>query len=185
MLEKRRLSRLGLCGLALAMGVETGCLQFMNPVEPLPKEEVRDQFEIPVACKNGVYVFFLQGVDPFELSNLGGVHDYVRSLGYIKTYYGQPYHKSYYEKEIAAIHERDPKARFVLIGFSYGAGLIRDLACDLEKQSIDIDLVVYIDGVEVGCQPLIRPSNVCKVVNTSKRPRRYPNRRDALHRTRR
>ena len=165
MLGKRRLHLLGSCGLAVLFCTQAGCLQMFHPVAPLPPEEVRDLLQVPAACKNGVYVFFLQGIDPLDLSNLGGLHDYVRSLGYIKTYFGVPFHAFHYEKEILAIREREPNARIVLIGFSYGAGLIRDLACGLGKRGIDVDLVVYIDGVEVDDRPLIRPKNVGKVVN--------------------
>ncbi len=165
MLGKRLLSRVGSCGLAFMLCMQAGCLQMFHPVDPLPPEEVRDLLQVPTACKNGVYVFFLQGIDPLDLSNLKGLHDYVRSLGYIKTYFGLPFHAFYFEKEILAIRKREPNARIVLVGFSYGAGLIRDLACGLGKHGIDVDLLVYIDGVEVDSRPLIRPKNVGKVVN--------------------
>lgn len=162
---KRRLYRLGLCGLALATGIQAGCLQYFHPIDPLPADEVRDTSQVPTGCKNGVYVFLLHGIDPFDLANFEGVHDYVQSLGYIKTYLGQPFHAFYYEKEIVAIRKRDPNARFVLMGFSYGAGLVRDLACSVGKLGIDIDLIVYVDGVELDAHPLVKPTNVRKVVN--------------------
>jgi hypothetical protein len=165
MLRKRLLYRLGLCGLALVLGLQAGCLQYFHPIDPLPAEEVRDNFEVPIGCKNGVYIFFLHGVDPLDLANFEGVRDYVQSLGYIKTYYGQPFHAFYYEKEIVAIRKRDPNARFVVMGFSYGAGLVGDLACSLGKQGIDIDLLVYVDGVRLEARPLSRPANVLEVVN--------------------
>ena len=165
MLGKRWLYRLGSCGLALVLTMQMGCLQFVYPVDPLPLEEVREQLELPAACKNKVYVFFLHGIDPFDLANLEGVNEYVRSIGYIKTYYGQPFHVFQYEKEIVALRKREPNARIVLVGFSYGAGLICDLACSLGKQQIDIDLAVYIDCVRLEGRPLIRPDNVVKVVN--------------------
>jgi pimeloyl-ACP methyl ester carboxylesterase len=165
MFGKRRLYRLGLCGLAFAMSMQAGCLQYLHPVDPLPVEEVRDNFQVPTACKNGVYVFLLHGIDPFDLANLEGLRDYVQSLGYIKTYYGQPFHAFYCATEIVAIRKRDPNARFVVIGFSYGAGLVRDLACSVGKLGIGIDLLVYLDGVPLDARPLGRPANARKVVN--------------------
>ena len=165
MFGKRRLYRLELIGLALAMGLQAGCLSFCHPVDPLPPEEVRDTFELPTGCKNRVYVFLLDGVDPLDIANMAGLQEYLHSLGYIKTYYGLPFHAFYYAKEIAAIHKREPNARFALMGFSYGAGLVRDLARDLGKQGIEIDLLVYVDGGRLSSQALGRPPNVRKVVN--------------------
>ena len=165
MLGKRRLYRLGSCGLALLLGMQVGCLRFCHPVDPLPAEEVRDTFELPVGCKNRVYVFLLDGVDPLDTANMAGLQDYLHSLGYLKTYYGQPFHAFYYAKEIAAIRKREPNARFAVMGFSYGAGLVRDMARDLGKQGIEIDLLVYVDGGRLSSQTLGRSPNVRKVVN--------------------
>ena len=165
MLGKRWLHLLGSCGLALMLCIQAGCLQMLHPLDPLPPEEVRDILQVPVACKNGVYIFLLHGIDPFDIANFAGVRDYVQSLGYIKTYYGQPYYASYFEKEILALREREPNARIVLVGFSYGAGLVRDIACGVGERGIDIDLLVYVDGVEMDGRPLVKPTNVRKVVN--------------------
>ena len=165
MLAKRWLYRLGTCGLAFALTMQAGCLQFLHPVDPLPKEEVQDNAQIPTPCKNGVYIFLLQGVDPLDAANMSGVRDYLQTLGYIKTYYGQPFHAFYYEKEIVELRKREPNARIVVLGFSYGAGLVRDIACAVGTHGIDIDLLVYVDGVEWNDRPLVRPKNVRKVVN--------------------
>ena len=165
MIGKRRHYRLGLFALAIAMGTQAGCLRFCHPVDPLPADEVRDTFELPTGCKDRVYVFLLHGVDPPDTANMAGLQEYLHSLGYIKTYYGQPFHAFYYEKEIVAIRKREPNARFVLMGFSYGAGLVRDLARDLGKCGIGVDLLVYIDGGRLSTTPLDRPANVSKVVN--------------------
>jgi pimeloyl-ACP methyl ester carboxylesterase len=165
MLGKRRLYRLGLFGLALLMGAGTGCLQFCHPIDPLPPEELHDTFQVPVGCKNRVYVFLLQGVDPLDSANMSGLQEYLHSIGYIKTYFGQPFHAFYYEKAILAIHQREPNARFALVGFSYGAGLVRDLARDLGKKGVGVDLLVYVDGARLNAPELTRPPNVAKVVN--------------------
>jgi pimeloyl-ACP methyl ester carboxylesterase len=145
--------------------MQVGCLRFCHPIAPLPPEEVRDTFELPTGCKNRVYVFLLHGVDLFDAANLAGLQEYLHSLGYLKTYYGQPFHAFYYAKEIAAIRKREPNARFVVVGFSYGATLVRDLTRDLGKQGIEVDLLVYVDGSRLGEQPLDRSPNVRKVVN--------------------
>lgn len=145
--------------------LQTGCLSFVHPVDPLPKHEALETIDIPQACKNRVHIFFVHGLDPLDLGNYSGLHDYFRELGFIKTYYGMPYHSLLFEKEVRHVRQADPEARIVLIGFSYGAGLVRDLACSVRSAGIDIDLLVYLDGVEFGPRPLHRPANVARVLN--------------------
>jgi hypothetical protein len=149
-----------------------GCMQFLHPVSPLPVEEVLETTQTPQPCKNRVYVFFVHGVDPFDMANLSGTHDYIRSLGFIKTYYGMPFHTFAFEEEIRRIVQEDAEARIVLIGFSYGANMIRDLACTLAVHHIHIPLAIYIDGFEFSGRPLHRPHNVGRLINilSSKRP---------------
>jgi len=158
-------SRWGAAALALlALSLSPGCLRFCHPVEAPPPEEAACH-ELPQACKNHVYVFFVHGLDPLDLANLSGVNDHVRSLGFIKTYYGQPFHVYHFAGELRKVHECDPEARFVLVGFSYGAGLARDLAGAVEKDGIAVDLLIYIDGARLEASPLTSPPNVVRVVN--------------------
>lgn len=165
MAHKTRWQRLRLGALLVGLTVQAGCLSFVHPVDPLPKHEALETIDIPQPCKNHVYVFFIHGNDPFDLSNFSGLHDYFRDLGFIKTYYGMPYHSFLFEKEVRKVRQEDPLSRFVLIGFSYGAGLARDLACSVRSAGVDIDLLVYLDGVEFGPRPLHRPANVHRVLN--------------------
>ena len=158
-------------GLSLALVSQVGCLRCCHPVYPPPKEELLPYQDVAQCQKNKVHVFFVHGLDPLDLSNYEGLHDYVQSLGYIKTYYGWTYHAFLFEKELRALHQDEPDARIVLVGFSYGGGLIRDMACSVRAAGIPIDLVVYIDGVEWKGRPLHRPANVARVVNILSSPR--------------
>jgi hypothetical protein len=141
-----------------------GCLGFVHPVAPLGYECIEPCQQVPQACKNRVYVFLLQDVDPFDMSNLDGVCDYLHSLGFIKTYLGMPYHVCYFEKEIRRIHEKEPTSRFVLVGFGCGAPLARGLTCKLEQSQIPVDLLVYIDGLCMDQKADDHPVNACHVV---------------------
>lgn len=161
-----RHGRLLVVGLLLIGSVvPTGCLSFCHPVIPPPKEELEPYLDVAKCQQNAVHVFFVHGIDPLDFSNYEGLHAYVQSLGYIKTYYGWPYHAYHFEKQMRKLRQEEPDARLVLIGFSYGAGLVRDMACSVRAAGIDVDLVVYIDGVLYNDRPLHRPANVCRVVN--------------------
>jgi hypothetical protein len=120
--------------------------------------------QVPQACKNRVYVFLLQDIDPFDTCNLDGVCDYLHTLGFIKTYLGMPYHVYYFEKEIRRIHEKEPTSRFVLVGFGCGAPLARGLTCKLEQSQIPVDLLVYIDGLCMDQKAGDPSPNACHVV---------------------
>jgi hypothetical protein len=152
-------------GLAVALGSQAGCLRFCHPVDPPPREELLPYLDVAQCQKNKVHIFFVHGLDPLDLSNYEGLHEYVQSLGYAKTYYGWTYHSFLFEKELRALHHDEPDARIVLIGFSYGAGMVRDMACSVRSAGVPIDLMVYIDGVEFDKRPLHRPANVARVVN--------------------
>jgi hypothetical protein len=149
----------------LALTLGTGCLGFVHPVDPLPPKNVFRCEGVPQACKNRVHVFVVHGIDPLDLANLDGLCDYLHELGFIKTHFGLPYHAYQFDREIRKIHEEDPEVRFVVIGFNYGAGIARDLACSAGVSKIPIDLLVYLDGLQLAQRPLDRPGNALRVLN--------------------
>jgi hypothetical protein len=151
--------------LAATLLTGTGCLTFCHPVPPPAKEMVAESAALPDGCRNHVYIFLIHGLDPLDAANISGLNDYLRSLGYIKTYYGQLYHLWYFQKELARIHKEDPEARFVLIGFSFGANLVREVAQEARAEQCVIDLLVYLGGNTLEDVPYDRPDNVLKLVN--------------------
>lgn len=152
----------------LALGlvaVGPGCLGHLNPVKECDPHLAACCQELPPCCRGRVHVFFVQGLDPLGVSNLTGVHDYVRQLGFAKTYYGQIYHAGHFEKEIRRLHREDPEARFVLVGFSAGANKVRTIAQNVKDDGVRIDLLVYLGGNTLQNVPHDRPENAVKVVN--------------------
>jgi hypothetical protein len=149
----------------LGLVLSSGCMGFVHPVTKPAAADLQPNEGIPQECRNHVHVFLVHGVDPLDVGNLDGLTDYVQSLGFIKTHYGMPFHSFFFLKEIRKIHHEDPTARFVLVGFSYGAGLVRDMTNDLERDGIMVDLMVYIDGVALYQRALDRPTNTLKLVN--------------------
>ncbi len=158
----RRLVR---TALALTLLSGAGCLSFCHPVPPPTKEMVAECAALPDGCRNHVYIFLIHGLDPLDAANLNGLNDYLHALGYIKTYYVQLYHLWYLHKELARIHKEDCEARFVLIGFSFGANMVREVAQEARAEQCVIDLMVYLGGNTLEDVPYDRPDNVLKYVN--------------------
>lgn len=150
---------------ALSLFGGAGCLRFFNPIrEPLPM--IQEAFlEAPASSKKHVYIFFVHGLDPLDSANFFGVNNYVRQLGFEKVYYGHLYHASYFKKEIDRIHQDDSMAHFVLIGFSFGANVVRSLANDMKEHDIPVDLLVYLGGNTLENIPEDRPANAQRIVN--------------------
>ena len=157
---RRRMRGMGGWLLA-ASALSGGCLSFCHPVGGPPPEQVQGCGMLPPFCRHHVYVFFVNGIDPLACANFAGVREYVQSLGFIKTYYGQCYHGGTMAKEIGRLHTEDPNAHFALIGYGVGAKTVRSLADTLRYDGIFVDLLVYFggDGLER------RPANVGRVVN--------------------
>ena len=130
---------------ALLMGL-AGCCSCLNPVDPPAEPIVQSCHELPKYCRDHVYVFFLNGIDPVSYGNLAGIREYVDTLGFHKTYYGQIYHAGYFADEIERIHKEEPDAHFVLVGFGSGARKIRGLADRVNAEGAAADLLVHLDG---------------------------------------
>jgi pimeloyl-ACP methyl ester carboxylesterase len=143
----------------------TGCLSFVHPVAT-PAPELAESCKGSLQCaRDHVYVFFIHGLDPFDLANLEGVRTFVHELGFRKTYFGQLHHKSFFEREIHRLHEEDGDARFVLIGFSYGANAARSIAQTASHEDIAIDLIVYLGGNTLTNTSEDQPDNAREIIN--------------------
>jgi hypothetical protein len=142
-----------------------GCLTWLNPVAPLTPEKAALCLEIPKPCRNHVHIFFIHGLDPLDFANLTGVCDHLHKLGFIKTHFGQLYHIWKFKSELRKVHEQDPEARFALIGFSFGANMVRDLANALKDEDVPIDLLFYLGGNTLENTTPNRPPHVLRIVN--------------------
>jgi hypothetical protein len=114
-------------------------------------------------ARRHVYVFLANGVDPLCLGNLSGVRQYLHSLGFTRTYYGQPYHAHWFAKELRRAHKEDPGARFVLMGYGMGADTLRAVARSACQEGIGIDLFVSFQAKPEGClSPGAAPAAECE-----------------------
>jgi hypothetical protein len=140
-------------------------MPFLHSIDSPSKEHFACSACIPQSSRNHVHIFFIHGMDPFDWANLAGVRDYVQSLGYIKTHYGQIYHTWQFQNDLSRIHHEDADARFVLIGFSFGANMVRDMANSAKCEQVPIDLLVYLGGNTLSDCPEDKPDNALQIVN--------------------
>jgi hypothetical protein len=162
----KRLAQILACGLCTACVMSgSGCMAYLHPVGPPRPEQMEPCQAVPKYSRDHVYVFFVDGMDPLNFANLSGVCEYVQALGFNKTYWGQLFHTPVYTKKIREIQQQDPEAHFVLIGFSFGANAIRDIANEVRKDNIFVDLLVYLGGNTLENSPRDQPDNVGHIIN--------------------
>ena len=143
---RRRCAVLGL----LAAFTLPGCLSVFNPLPEPPAETKQLCQQLSAARRDQVYVVLLNGADPFGCGNLNGVRDYLNRLGFVKSYYGQLYHEESLLKELLAVHAGHPDARFVVVGFEYGAIAARTLIQKAHEKDLPIDLLMYLEPKGLG-----------------------------------
>jgi len=136
----------------------------VNPIDPPLPEIAEACAGLAAPARGHVYIFFVNGLDPVNLSNLSGLRDYVQDLGFPKTYFGHLYHTPWFAKELRRIHDEDPAARFVLVGFSLGSPMAHALAQSARDADVNIDLLVYLSGNLPWAPPASRPPNVERVI---------------------
>ena len=142
-----------------------GCLSFCHPIPTPPPELAQPCRAQPSCSRDHVYVFLVHGMDPLDYANLEGVQHYLNELGFNKTYYGQLYHGGTFQKEVRRIHREDREARFVLVGFSFGANVVRSLTRAVKDEGVTVELLVYLGGNTLENCPRDRPENAVRIIN--------------------
>src|SRR5262245_6901461 len=117
------------------------------------------------SCKEHVYIFGVNGWNPLCLGNFNGLCTYLKRQGFEKTYFGQLYTSYWFANKIREIRHTDPQARIVLVGFSLGANYVQNVANELARDDVKVDLLVYLVGDFITNTPASQPPNVARVVN--------------------
>lgn len=142
-----------------------GCVSYLHPIDRPRPDCLEPCLAVPKCARDHVYVFFVHGMDPCNYANLSGLVEYVQTLGFHKTYYGQLYHQIHFDHEIRRVLEKDPEARIVLVGYSFGANVVRNLAQSAARQGIAIDLLFYVGGNTLRNTPEDQPDNAIEIVH--------------------
>jgi hypothetical protein len=142
-----------------------GCMCYLHPLDSPSAVLAEPCSGVPKGARDHVYVFLVHGMDPLDYANLTGLRDFIQDLGFRNTYLGQLYHPPYLYRQILRVHQEDPDARFVLIGFSFGANMVRYLAQDMKAHDIPVDLLVYLGGNTLHNNDYDQPENVKRILN--------------------
>ncbi len=129
-------------GLSLAGGCTT-CRHTAFAESLKPVEQVR----VLAPARAKVYAFLMNGADVLELYGFGELPQVLTCAGFPKIYYAQRSDREWFRKELHRLHREDPDARFLLVGFGSAADQIQELACQVSREEIPLDAVVYIDPI--------------------------------------
>ncbi|MBN9119914.1 MAG: hypothetical protein J0I06_12260 [Planctomycetes bacterium] len=137
-------------GAVLAVAVaQTGCVTCCAKTYKKSLEHGAD-CELPVACRNQVYVFLVNGVTPPVHGGLGELRNKLAENGFAKVGIADLAGGLCVEHEIKKIRACEPDARFVLVGYDVGAPVATCAARDLASRGARVEALVLLDPV--GCK---------------------------------
>jgi len=140
-------------------------LGFIHPLQECDVKVVKACEAAPSDGREHVYTFVVNGLDPLQLANLNGMTGYLRRLGFPQTHFEPLLGYRATRRHIREIHQSDPDAKIVLVGYSMGTLVVRRLANDLQREDIAVDRLVYLGGDFIRNTQGSRRSNVPVVVN--------------------
>ncbi len=171
--KERRLGRLCVL-LPAAVGVlSLGCastrpgetVHAVLPIAPPRAEVLNVSRQLPDGARDRVHVFLLNGADPVNFCDFRGLSHYVTALGYRNVTYGQMWDNARCEEAVRKLRRDDPQARVVLVGYSAGVYLVRDITRDLGRDGVQVDLLFYLGGDLLTNAPEDKPGNAARIVN--------------------
>jgi hypothetical protein len=150
----------------MALADAVGCsLMQSHRFAPLPSEDAEPCQTLPQCCRDHVYIFLVNGLDPFNKNDFAGLADYLRSLGFSSTHFGQFWHASSLCSQIRQIKQEDPEARLVVVGYSCGANVACRMTHAVQSDGIDVDLLVYLGADMMWNSQFQRPANALHILN--------------------
>jgi hypothetical protein len=163
--QRRLLFLLGTAALLLL----PGCFSvfYSDPVPPADAQSRCKQID-PI-CRGKLFVFMLNGLDPFNSDNLGWTRDYLKGLGFAKVYSGQSFHEDTFFDEIIRLHNIFDDARFVVIGSDTGAEAARSLVQKVGDKNVPVEMLIYLQprGLEFATPSVETP--VARIINVQGR----------------
>lgn len=117
-------------------------------------------------AKQNVYLYFIHGLDPFDIADLAGLERHFRDLGYYHTRLLQFYESDEIIEDIRQVKAFNPDARIMILGFSAGTLTTSSVINTLHhKHQIDVDLVVYTAGIALMDTEEARPTYIGKIIH--------------------
>ena len=97
--------------------------------------------------RSQVYTFLVNGNDPLILAELYQLRGKLNEYGFTKIYSGELFHGALFEKEIRRLHREEENPKIVLVGYSFGAGVVDGIAERLSADGLPVDVLVQLAPV--------------------------------------
>lgn len=147
-----------------ALPAFTGCMHFVHKSPEVDEFARRPADDVPDESKSCVFVFLIDPLNPIVTANTTGLRDYIQSLGFGKTYYGQSCHASYFLEKMQQFRNRSESARFVVIGYDSGADTAFALVQSAGANGIAIDRAILLAPQADDTTPEVDSMTKCFVV---------------------
>lgn len=126
--------------------------------------------ELPPDCRGRVHVFMVHGVTPTHDCGLAALRRRLAESGFAQVGEGELLSAPCIAIEIKRIHQCDPGAKFVLIGYDFGGAAAAWLARDLTEKRIPVEAVVLLNPLGCGEPCGVRTLLVTSGCTTSTAP---------------
>lgn len=103
--------------------------------------------EVPAEQRAQVYTVIVRGCDPLHLTHAERLREELNRHGFSKVYCVDFYHAAFIEKEVGRIRCERPDARFVIVGYNFGAGAALSLTTRLTQAGARVDALVEVAPV--------------------------------------
>lgn len=125
----------------------TGCVSCPKPACHKAVYEAGPTCEVPRGCRDRVYTFLVNGVNPWGSNSLDELEACMHRHGFCKVGRAGVLHGGWLVGEMKRIRESDPDARFVLVGYDAGAATAMRTATKAVEADIPIDALVLLDPI--------------------------------------
>lgn len=105
----------------------TGCLNCSHHGYDIARHS-GPECEVPSCQRNAVYVFAMSSLNPVSIVALDDLREQLNRQGFSKVATGQTIHAGWMAREMNRIHEEEPEAAFVIVGFESAAPVAARLA---------------------------------------------------------
>lgn len=112
--------------------------------------------EVPLCDRREVYLVMVNGLTPACPAGLDGLRRQLADRGFTKVYSGELCHVWWLWQEVKRLHEEEPSARFVVLGYDFGCGPAASLVQDAIEKQMPVDGLVLLNPVgasaDCGCR---------------------------------
>jgi hypothetical protein len=132
--------RFGLITFCLLPGI--GCITPNHRALELALSPEGGDEGIDLASRNRVYVYIVNGNDPFSNDGIAKLRTKLNEAGFAKVSSGGLFYSWYFASTIRKQHAADPEPRFIIVGYGFGVTIAESLAAKLHGEGVPIDSVI-------------------------------------------